>query len=154
MFLNIAFSTYSIIVLAYLNFNMVSPWSQAVYAILSSSAIALFGGLSFEFVCAQSPYNMRGLLTGYAFFTMFLFNVLGSLVSLAFCDSKICLIAQYSLGAGLGILGAVLQCVFIMWYKPRERDQQYDLYHQVASTYDRYLSREQDIRGETDPLNI
>ncbi len=90
------------------------------------------------------------LLTGYVFFTLFLFNVLGSLVSLAFCGSKSCLIAQYSLGAGLGILGAVLQCVFVVWYKPRERDQQYDLYHQVASTYDRYLSREEEGRRTDD----
>ena len=142
MFLNIANSTFSIVVFVQYD-GYISLWSQFVYIILSSSAFSLCWHLTTELVCAQSPYNMRGLLSGYVFCTLFLFHCLGSVVSVAFCHSKNCVIGKYCVGAGLGILGALLQSCSAVWYKTRERDQQYDLYRHIATTYDTYISQEE-----------
>ena len=142
MFLNIANSIFSVVVF-YQYDGYISPWSQFVYAILSSSALSLCWCLSVEFVCAQSPYNMRGLLSGYVFFTLFLFGFFGYILNIAFRDSENCVICEYCVGAGLGILGALLQSCSAMWYKKRERDQQYDLYRHIATTYDTYISQEE-----------
>ncbi len=62
---------------------------------------------------------------------------------MAFCPSKNCLIGKYCVGAGLGILGTLLQSFSAVWYKKRERDQHYDLYRQVEVTYDTYISQEE-----------
>ncbi len=51
-----------------------SPYAQAsvlyMGALSGFLSVLLINGI-LEFVCAQSPYNMRGLLTGYMMFLLF-----------------------------------------------------------------------------------
>ena len=47
-------------------------WRYAVVNILNGVATLFFLTGVFEFVCAQSPYNIRGLLTGYTNFVLLL----------------------------------------------------------------------------------
>ena len=118
-------------------------WSFATYTALSYSLFAFITVCAAEFVCAQSPYNIRGLMSGFVLFTIFLFAFLGYALSLVFthlCIGKHCSTAQYSIGVGLGIAGFLLHLVVARWYKRRVRDEEYDLYEQVKETFRRYLS--------------
>ena len=118
-------------------------WSFATYTALSYSLFAFITVCAAEFVCAQSPYNIRGLMSGFVLFTFFLFALLGYALSLVFthlCIGKHCSTAQYSIGIGLGIAGFLLHLVVARWYKRRVRDEEYDLYEQVKETFRRYLS--------------
>ena len=64
MLRNIIFLTVSI--LEY--FNIVknsAPWMLSISLVLYGVLSAIFLMACFEFICAQAPYNMRGLLNGY-----------------------------------------------------------------------------------------
>ena len=98
------------------------PWSLILYSVCYGSFIFLFL-LSFVtlFVCAQSPYNMRGLLTGYSI--VLHFTLLG-ISSLLFRITEKLLenyenkdIVRWSLAAALSLVGFILHCVFACWYK-------------------------------------
>ena len=64
MLRNIIFLTVSI--LEY--FNIVeksAPWMLGITSVLLGVLEAILIMACFEFICAQAPYNMRGLLNGY-----------------------------------------------------------------------------------------
>ena len=96
------------------------------------------------FVCAQSPYNMRGLLTGYSIalhfaslgIGMLLFRITETLLE-NYENKDIIL---WSLAAALSLVGFILHCVFARWYKLRLRDEDYNVHRVVEEVYDRYLS--------------
>ena len=110
------------------------------FALLSFSLLTSI----FEFVCAQSPYNTRGLVSGYAIFVYTLS------VSISFfqvtiirklCDyTPYCYIIHTSLAAGLSVIGFLLHCILARWYKRRVRDDVYTPHRLVEEVYDRYLS--------------
>ena len=135
---NITFSVISIVQLS----KPVSPWPFVAYSILSYTVISLLIIFTVEFVCAQSPYSMRGLLSGFAFFTIFLSCELGTLISSIFtyhCNANSCKIVQYIVGAVLSVVGFLLYVVVARKYKLRVREEGYDLYGQVMDIYSRYL---------------
>ena len=92
-----------------------------------------------EFLCAQSPYNMRGLIIGILFFLYGIFNALVSLVMLIFAlafkhaSSSVVLScgSSYTLGVvSIGIFGFVLYIFTAKWYKKRQRGGQNNINHQ------------------------
>ena len=100
-----------------------------------------------EFVCAQSPYNMRGLLvslvaplaiistcTGIAFH-IFLTNKINSI-----CTNSWCPLIPVSVKTVLCLIGFLLFCVVARWYKRRVRDENYSTQRVVEEVYDRYLT--------------
>ncbi len=138
---------YSVIGLLHADTEL-SVWAFAVYSILSNSSIALVIEGAIEFVCAQSPYSMRGLMSGFVTFTIITFLFFGHALSWAFtqaCFSRYCAISQYSIGAMLSIVGFLLHIVVIRWYKHRVRDEEYNLHHQVEQTYAKYVSHNRSI---------
>ncbi len=120
-----------------------SVWAFTVYTALSNSSIALVIKCAIEFVCAQSPYSMRGLMSGFVTFTIIIFLFFGYALSLAFthlCSSRYCAISQYSIGVLLSIVGLLLHLVVVRWYKNRVRDEEYNLHHQVEQIYEKYVA--------------
>jgi len=115
----------------------------------------LYGPLSmvlttsmYEFVCAQAPYNMRGLLTGYTIFLNTTGLVLGFVIfeiMASFCDNKYmyCSIIKFSLSSFLSLIGFIAHCVLSIRYKRRVRDEEYCAHTVVEDVYDRYLSAEE-----------
>ena len=141
-FLNLVFFIFSVISLMLLK-QPTSQWPFVIYSILSYTLLALFFAFTVEFVCAQAPYSMRGLLSGLVFFTIFLFASLGEILGIYLtydCGTKTCKIIQYSIGAGLSAVGLLLSIVVARRYKLRVRDEGYDLYEVVRDTYYRYLA--------------
>ena len=87
-----------------------------------------------QFVCAQAPYNMKGLLVGLSYMLQTLFTVLGTLLYAAWSSKKISILRTHLCGTWfyLTILlvtagFSVLLSWLVRWYKKRERDE-------VAST--------------------
>ena len=99
-----------------------------------------------EFVCAQSPYNMRGMLPGFTTFIIFSSVSLNGLVSGIISQTQTYLYASIvysSIQTGLSLVGFILHCVLARWYKRRVRDEDYSPHRVVEEVYDRYLSHVQ-----------
>ncbi len=80
------------------------------------------------FACAQSPYNMRGLLAGFAL----LLHVSSFFLGEGFFSITVMV--------AITLFGFILYCLLARWYKRRIRDEQYDVHRVVEEVYDRYLS--------------
>ena len=121
-----------------------------VWGLVLHCVVEFFSGIMFvvilngmlEFVCAQSPYNMRGLLTGYMTFILFLsfsLNIFSGLLLFSnptlYLDNII-----RSIYTALSVIGLVLYCVLARWYKRRVRDEDYNAHRVVEEVYDRYLA--------------
>ncbi len=121
----------------------ISVWAFLIYTILSNASFALVAVRAVEFVCAQSPYNTRGLMSGFTIFTIFMFVFLGYSLSLVFthiCSAKYCGIIQCSIGIFLTTLGFLLHILMAYCYKYRVRDEEYNLHYHVEQAYEKYVS--------------
>ncbi len=121
-------------------------WVSVFYmGIFSGFVFVLLINGILEFVCAQSPYNMRGLLTGYVMFLFLLSLSLNYLIEFLLISKHIYL--QYhvvpSLFTALSLIGLVLYCLLARWYKRRVRDENYNAHRVVEEIYDRYLANVQ-----------
>ena len=106
-----------------------------------SGIVALFlMAAVLEFVCAQSPYNMRGLLTGFATLITFSSISLSSLLKFVIPELQAYSIIHSSILTALSLVGFILHCVLGHWYKRRVRDEDYSPHRVVEEVYDRYLS--------------
>ncbi len=86
-----------------------------------------------ELVCAQAPYNMRGLFGGcmaLAFFHPILFieHHINNYHNF------------YEIKAAFSLFGFILYSLLARWYKRRVRDEDYNAQRVVEEVYDRYLS--------------
>ena len=111
-----------------------------------SGIVALFlMAAVLEFVCAQSPYNMRGLLTGFTVFIIFSSVSLNSFAGYMVMNSDLQAptITSDSILTALSLVGFILHCVLAHWYKRRVRDEDYSPHRVVEEVYDRYLSHVQ-----------
>ena len=121
-----------------------SVWPGVVHTCVSSSLLSLVNATTTEFVCAQSPYSMRGFLSGLNFLTITLSVTVGLAIYNNFiepCHSKHCLIIPYSIGGGLSIAGFLLYLVVAGRYKRRVRDEEYNPQTHIEAIYDRYLTQ-------------
>ncbi len=87
-----------------------------------------------ELVCAQAPYNMRGLFGG-----CMVLVLLSSLI-IGFYISSNNTLSIYGVRVGISVLGFILYCLLARWYKRRVRDEDYNAHRVVEEVYDRYLS--------------
>ena len=101
-----------------------APWMKAInsvlYGVLTLNIIP-----SLEFVCAQAPYNMRGLLSGYIQLNFWVSYIAGNVLAyklFEYCQGSSCSIANASVGAGLGIAAFLVYLISARWYKKRVRD--------------------------------
>ena len=117
-------------------------WPYNIHLILFGVTITFLINGVLEFVCAQSPYNMRGLFTGCTFFLLFFSIILGGIVFGLFnhCKQEYIFVTQNSFTTALSLVGFILHCVLAHWYKRRVRDEDYPVHRVVEEVYDRYLS--------------
>ncbi len=116
-----------------------SMWSKIPLSVLFSPIIGLLAITVLEFVCAQSPYRMRGLLQGYAIF-LYLTSLFANKIMYTFCPRKDCIIMK-AIFTATSLIGLVLYCLLARWYKMRVRDEEYNVHSVVEEVYDRYLSQ-------------
>ena len=96
-----------------------------------------------EFVCAQSPYNMRGFFISFAGALL----IFSEAVSILFnyylsvkCGRPWCSLILFSIVFMVSLIGFLLFCVVACWYKKRVRDDDYSPHRVVEEVYDRYLT--------------
>ena len=102
--------------------------SQGLFMMLLASAML-------QLVCAQAPYNMRGVFGG----CMALVLMSPSFISDSF-PLKFTLTILYGIKAAVSLLGFIVYCLLARWYKRRVRDEDYNVQAVVEEVYDRYLS--------------
>ena len=87
-----------------------------------------------ELVCAQAPYNMRGLFGGCMVLVLFSSLIIG------FYIPSNSTLTTYGVRVGISLLGFILYCLLARCYKRRVRDEDYNAHRVVEEVYDRYLS--------------
>ena len=87
-----------------------------------------------ELVCAQAPYNMRGLFGG-----CMVLVLISSVFIGRYFPSNIKL-TMYGVRVAISLFGFILYCALARWYKKRVRDEDYCTQTVVEEVYDRYLS--------------
>ncbi len=95
-----------------------------------------------SFACAQSPYNMRGLLPGFAVLLHVSSLGLGEIFVTITVKSGYNYIIYSSVMVAITLFGFILYCLLARWYKRRVRDEEYDVHRVVEEVYDRYLSND------------
>ena len=98
-----------------------------------------------EFWCAQSPYNMRGLMLSLVSNTILMSAVAARVFISVLPTDNDCLHSWYypvlsSAKTLLCLIGFILYCVVARWYKLRVRDEEYFPQQVIEEVYDRYLT--------------
>ena len=94
-----------------------------------------------EFMCAQSPYNMRGLLISFVLpLYMFLGFYGGKTLVIELCHEAWCGVVSFSVKTLVCFIGFIVYCLVARWYKIRVRDEDYSPQRVVEEVYDRYLT--------------
>ena len=118
-------------------------WPFIIFCITFGLIIQLTLTKLTEFACAQSPYNMRGLLAGYVGFLYLsavgVGVVLFTLLNI-FSHGPYHKIIRNCTETGLSLIGFILHCLLAHWYKRRVRDEEYNVHRVVEEVYNRYLS--------------
>ena len=120
-----------------------APWMKVINSVLYGVLTLTILIPSLEFVCAQAPYNMRGLLSGYIQLNIWVAVNMGNIFAPKlrhYCQSSSCFPAYMSVGAALGIVAFLVYLVTARWYKKRVRDDIDHPHKWVEDVYDRYLS--------------
>ena len=103
-----------------------------------------------EFISAQSPHTMKGLLLGVFFAFRGLFITLGCVVTFPFAQEKLwgdhrgifdCGFSYYLSNSVLGVIGLVVFLIAARWYRNRERDDPPYTHQYAEDYYSRYASR-------------
>ena len=126
----------------------VTEWIAVVlYSPVNGIVAQVFLTSLLEFMCAQSPYNKRGLLLASSIYTVFMSAGLGLVVGHTSHRSVYntykqswCSFILISVKAVLCSVGFLLFCVAAHWYKRRVRDEDYSTQQVVEEVYDRYLT--------------
>ena len=109
---------------------------------------------SVEFVCAQEPYTMNGLLMG-AFLTLEAVHaIMGTFVHFAWSqrwfdtlNTSTCGIWFYLSTLVLAVMSSALLGLVIRWYKARERDKITRFQNLVEEVYHKYREQEKEYKS-------
>ena len=119
--------------------------------------IVLFITGAWEFICAQAPYSMRGLLIGAVWATLAIAAALVNAISLGWYfgwnrhppPTNSTVIGKVGCGGFyflsvflLGLVGLVLFCGAVCWYRPRKREEEED--HQQQQLLEEIFDKEFD----------
>ena len=125
--------------------EIATAWIVSVlYNLMNGILFQVLFTAMLEFICAQSPYHMRGLLFSFILTFTILSIEIGIGVEMAmkynFCFKAWCPLVSLSLKIIICFIGFLLFCVVARWYKMRVRDEDYSPQRVVEEVYDRYLT--------------
>ena len=126
----------------------IDVWRYIVLQVMSGIFILVVLSAVFEFVCAQSPYNMRALVTSCATLLIFSSIFVPYLLRCGFyqfLNWPYYFIISNSITLSLAVIGFLLHCILAHWYKMRVRDDIYSPHRLVEEVYDRYLSAQPQV---------
>ncbi len=110
-----------------------------------------------EFSCAQSPYNMRGLLMiiGLVFSICYLALLVTLGISIGWKNVRLkvspsCDFYYFLFQFSIAVIGLVVLGMVTRWYKRRRRQEEDDQQRIVEGIYDRMLDIQSDSERESD----
>ena len=118
---------------------------NVLYTVMSGILSQVLLTAVLEFMCAQSPYHMRGLLVSFVVPLTLTSYIVGARVGLALkhnvCSTPAqCFLISFSVKIITCFIGFLLFCAVARWYKMRVRDEDYSPQRVVEEVYDRYLT--------------
>ena len=139
---------FSLLLASYLSHSSETTTSWMVnvlHTVMSGILLQVLLTAMFEFMCAQSPYHMRGLLVSFVVPLMVTSYIVGKRVGSALkhnvCSTHAqCSLISFSVKTVTCFIGFLLFCVVARWYKMRVRDEDYSPQRVVEEVYDRYLT--------------
>lgn len=121
----------------------IPTWPCIIFDVFAYGFAILLMRYLIEFMCAQSPFSMRGVISGVVVFlvTFLIHSSFGASLFFGevFCHSKYCFVSQHSLGLLFSLTGFCLHLIVAWWYKNRVREEEYNVYQNVTNIYDRYV---------------
>ncbi len=121
-------------------------WTVSVlYGSMQGLIAQTFSTSTVEFICSQSPYSMRGLLTACIAISVLLSSILSSgttflLKKYYTCEASLCFPVSWCVKVTLSSIGLIFYCVVARQYKRRVRGDGYFAQTIVEEVYDRYLT--------------
>ena len=121
-----------------------------VPSLLTGIAVPLIYITILEFISAQGPHTMKGLLLGVFYAIRGLFIVLGVVFTMPYVQQRMwreckgaftCGFYYYLMNTVLGVLSLVLFCIAAKWYRYRTRDDRPYGPMYVEDYYSRYAQR-------------
>ena len=126
---------------SYLN-NIISPHFLLIQYGLNAISYLLLYIASYEFVCAQSPQSMKGLLIGTFFAIKGIFQLLGVVLYLGVglgCNLRhhfpICRFIYYLINVVMALIGIITFALVARRYQYRERDEPDNIYRYAEEYY-------------------
>ena len=126
-------------------FTKMVPESETIpINILVGLTILLLFKSTTEFICAQAPYNMNGILVGLSLTILYLLLALVALLPFTWSstlDTSTCGIWFYLTTLVLAVVSSALLGLVIRWYKGRERDEIPPSRNLVEEVYHKYQTQ-------------
>ena len=129
-------------------------WVDVFTNIFHGIQFMLYNIALFEFICAQVPYNLKGLVIGVAYSIYYTAISLAYIIDLAWDLSWKETVTQPSCGFWYYLsivltatLGLVIWCIVAKWYKRRERDEPAYEHMFVVNYYEKYCGTPSEINA-------
>ena len=143
-----------------------SIWYVAIPYILNAISDLLFYIAAYEFICAQSPHAMKGLLIGTFFTIKGVFQLIGvTIILVPFTTWKFdtsfpsCGFVYYLINIVVAVIGLAAYTWVARSYQYRQRDEPDNIYRYAEEYYDRDRDQDQlestyDYSNDHDDLNV
>ena len=124
--------------------NIVFNWISLVLChVMSGLLMMTFLTSLLEFICAQSPYNLRGIAIFLIVSLVLSSSLIGLNISYIFshkiCQEKWCPLVSLSLKTLICLVGFILYCVMARRYKCRVREEDFSSQRYIEEVYERCL---------------
>ena len=125
------------------NYLQISPNYLIIPSVLNAFGSMLFYIATFEFICAQSPHSMKGLLIGTYYAIKGAFKLLGVLMIYvpiaALCNSNekfpVCGFIYYLVNIVILLIGTIAFIIVARKYQYRQRDEPDNIYRYAEEYY-------------------
>ena len=125
-----------------LTYFNISPHFLLIQFTLNALSYLLLYIASFEFVCAQSPHSMKGLLIGTFFaikgifqsFGVVLYSVIGTECNVKF-DLPVCTFIYHFINIVIALIGLIAFVLVARKYQYRQRDEPDNIYRYAEEYY-------------------
>ena len=129
-------------------------WVDVLTNVLPAIQFMLFNIAVFEFICAQAPYTLKGLLVGLVYSVNSSAIPMAYIIYLAWDLGWKKTVTQPSCGfwyylsiALTATFGLVIWCIVAKWYKRRERDEPAYEHMFAENYYDKYCGTPSEINA-------
>ena len=117
-------------------------WIELIQSIFSAQITILLYTAILEFICAQSPHNMKGFVIGYMWCTYSISSILAAVIFSIFvptCKQPYCVVIFSSVQTAVSLFGFLLFCFMSNRYKQRVREETTTPHIWAEEAYGKYL---------------